>query len=246
MDPVRLSGTKAAIPARLSAGRARGAVSYLTGAAVLITFSGLDGSGKSTLINGLRTALEATDRRVAVLHMNDHVGVYAYLRWVRDRLSGRPRRNGHAAAPAAPRTMRRMRDAVIWSKGVRQVIYPLDLLLFQFYRLVVEVVQRRILIMDRYFYDTLVDVANGHNWGLLRMLQRVTPEPDVPVLIVVDPERAHARKPEHSVPWLAERWTAYNRVFPSVQRGVRVPNEDAAAATAEVARAVLSRLDAHG
>ena len=57
---------------------------------MLITFSGLDGAGKSTLIAWLKESLERGNRRVAVFHMNDHVGAYAYLRAVRDRLFGGP------------------------------------------------------------------------------------------------------------------------------------------------------------
>ena len=53
---------------------------------MLITFSGLDGAGKSTLIEWLKTALEEQDRQVAIFHLNDHVGLYAYARFVRDRL----------------------------------------------------------------------------------------------------------------------------------------------------------------
>ncbi|HEU5262475.1 MAG TPA: hypothetical protein VFU41_13745, partial [Gemmatimonadales bacterium] len=66
---------------------------------MLITVSGLDGAGKSTLIGGLRAALERHGHTVAVLHMNDDVGVYAYARRARDgllRLLGREQR------PAGP------------------------------------------------------------------------------------------------------------------------------------------------
>ena len=69
---------------------------------MLITLSGLDGAGKSTLIASLRTALEERQRPVAVLHLDDEVGVYAYARMVRDRLKGPMRRpNGKpAGAPS--------------------------------------------------------------------------------------------------------------------------------------------------
>ena len=40
---------------------------------MLITFSGLDGAGKSTLIAWLKDTLERRNRRVAVFHMIVHV-----------------------------------------------------------------------------------------------------------------------------------------------------------------------------
>ena len=57
---------------------------------MLITFSGLDGAGKSTLVRWLQQTLERQNRRVVVFHMNDHVGVYAYLRRLRNQLGGAP------------------------------------------------------------------------------------------------------------------------------------------------------------
>src|ERR1041384_6318799 len=47
---------------------------------MLITFSGLDGSGKSTLIACLKENLERDHQRVAVSHMNYDVGIYPMLR----------------------------------------------------------------------------------------------------------------------------------------------------------------------
>src|SRR5205823_11253430 len=60
------------------------------GEPMLITFSGLDGAGKSTLVRWLQQTLEREHRRVVVFHMNDHVGVYAYLRRLRNQLGGAP------------------------------------------------------------------------------------------------------------------------------------------------------------
>src|SRR5207247_10946062 len=94
---------------------------------MLITLSGLDGAGKSTLIASLRTALEERQRPVAVLHLDDEVGVYAYARMVRDRLKGPMKPAGAPSngdrTPANPGAtspgriiLRRAWDAIVWSK----------------------------------------------------------------------------------------------------------------------------------
>ena len=72
---------------------------------MLITFSGLDGAGKSTLVRWLQQTLEREHRRVVVFHMNDHVGVYAYLRRLRNQLGGAPppRNGGAGGARQRPR-----------------------------------------------------------------------------------------------------------------------------------------------
>lgn len=209
---------------------------------MLITFSGLDGSGKSSLIAWLKQELERRQLRVTVLHLNDHVNVYAHLRALRGRMG--PRRNGHGRIAAAGwgRAWHALRDAIVWSQWLRRLLYPVDLLIFLACRLYVERWRGRVLIMDRYFYDTLVDVADGRRWRLLRWLERLTPTPDVAVLMDVTPEESHARKAEYPVAYLARRWRAYRTVFHWVGSGVLLPNRDPGAARRAVARLVEEQM----
>jgi hypothetical protein len=210
------------------------------GKAMLITFSGLDGAGKSTLVRWLRHTLERQNRRVVVFHMNDHVGVYAYLRQLRNQLGGAP----PPARSVAAGPLRRVRDALLWGKLLRRAIYPFDLLLFLVYRLYHESIRRRVVIMDRYFYDTLVDVADGRHWGVLRLLQRLTPTPDLAVLLDVGPEESYARKRDYPIEYLRSRWLAYRTVFPWVQGALVIKNDDLHAAQQAIARLVGERLAA--
>jgi len=212
---------------------------------VLITFSGLDGAGKSTLIEWLRAELERRARRVAVFHMNDHVGVYAYLRAIRDRLRP-PRAPRPPADPASP-TLRRgrlaaVRDAVIWNKSLRRLLYPLDLVVFWVYRLYIEKLRGRVLIMDRYFYDSLVDVSNGRGTRWVRFLARLTPTPDLAVFLDISPEESFARKGEYSVEYLRARWRHYRTVAPWVRSALVVDNRDLADTQQILARALEERL----
>jgi hypothetical protein len=225
---------------------------------VLITFSGLDGAGKSTLIEWLRDTLEQQNHPVAVFHMNDHVGAYAYLRALRDRWFGgpteapasagqpgdgsRPVGAGRAARPSLRERVWRLRIAIVWSKPLRRLLYLFDLVVFWCYRLHIETAQRRILIMDRYFYDTLVDVSDGRHWFWIRLLARITPTPQVPVLLDVSPEESYSRKGEYSVEYLRARWLAYRTVFPWVRSSVTITNDDLNAAKATLQQVVLERV----
>jgi hypothetical protein len=150
---------------------------------MLITFSGLDGAGKSTLIAYLEDVFLRRQQRVAVLRLNDELGVHAYLRMVRDRLRNKPQA---ALAPGIPdpraqKSRRpgprglpgfwsRLRAMLIWNKVLRRVLYPVDLLIFLGYRAYLEWFGGQVLIMDRYFYDTLVDLTPRPAF-LERMLQ---------------------------------------------------------------------------
>src|SRR5437660_10923941 len=189
-------------------------------------FSGPGGGGKSGLSGWVKGRLGRRPRAVTVAHMNRDVGLYPVLRVLRDTLTGAPR-DGTARAVALEQIARRpglvgrlqrLRDAVVWSRSLRRLIYPIDLLVFLCYRLYFEAVPKRILIMDRYFYDTLVDVARPVGWGWLRWLHRITPTPDVPVLLEISPEAAYARKGEYSLAYLRARETAYGAVFRWVDR----------------------------
>ena len=221
---------------------------------MLITFSGLDGSGKSTLAECLRESLEKRDQRVAVFHMYYDVGLLACARALAKRLGGR------AAGPAVPETRRahaprgegqktfkaRLKYALAWNKSLRLCVYPFDLVIFLCYRLYVEKVRKRVLIMDRYFYDTLVDVAEGRrrSYGV-RLLSKLTPQPTVPVLVDINPEVAFARKGEHSVDYLSRRRLSYQKLFPKGGGAVVLAGGDDLTATRRrLERIVLERMTA--
>ena len=158
------------------------------------------------------------------------------LPWVVEgMLGGDPGRT--SALPLA-----RLRYAIVWNKPVRRLLYIVDVVLFLAYRFYAEKVRNQVLIMDRYFYDTLIDVADGHAWMWARLLKRLTPTPDVPVLLDVTPEESFARKGEYSIEYLRHRWTGYQTVFPWVRSSVIVANHDLDVTKRILTRAVLERL----
>src|SRR2546426_12102534 len=77
--------------------------------------------------------------------MTDDIGMYACLRSARDALlPAAARRNGRAHRPAtgAPSLARRARNAIIWNKPWRHLVYVVDLCLFWGYRLYLERARR--------------------------------------------------------------------------------------------------------
>ncbi|HYL56420.1 MAG TPA: hypothetical protein VEU73_12680 [Gemmatimonadales bacterium] len=224
---------------------------------LVITFSGLDGAGKSTLIDWLEGELERRHRQVTVLRMADGVGVYAGLRAARDSLqllfsrgngqpksANRPRWAGPPPAGGLVGVARRVRHAILWNKTLRRILYPLDLLVFLVIRFYVATVRGRVLLTDRYFYDTLVDVADEGRWFWVRLLQRFTPAPDLPVFLDVSPELSYARKGEYSVDYLARRSAAYRHIAPLVPSAVVLPNTNLDDTRRALARAISERLKA--
>jgi hypothetical protein len=226
---------------------------------MVITFSGLDGAGKSTLIAWLAGELTRRHHPVTVLRMSDGVGVYAALRAARDtlrRLFGvhRERAEGRGHEPSRPRWAgpppaggvagfaHRMRHAILWSRPLRRALYPVDLLVFVALRFYVATIRGRVLLTDRYLYDVLVDVADEGRWFWVGLLERLTPAPDVPVFLDVSPEESYARKGEYSVPYLARRSAAYRYIAPFIPTALVLPNADLDETRHALTRAIDERL----
>ena len=228
---------------------------------MLITLSGLDGAGKSTLADALQTKLGEKGIRAVVLHMNKEVGLYAYLRTARDGLKGlvgssHTRPDRHDSRPplaTGPRQISRAKAAllevrrrIIWSRFLRRFVDVGDLGTFLLYRLVVERMRGRVLIMDRYFYDRIADVADGHRWGYLRWFSKFIPTPDVAVLVEVSPEEAFSRKGEYSVELMTRRRHLYQEIFGWVATAVTLRNDDLGVASGQLEQLVFDRLGISG
>jgi hypothetical protein len=228
---------------------------------MLITLSGLDGAGKSTLADALQARLEEKGVRAVVLHMNKEVGLYAYLRTARDglkRLAGfshlRPNRHDTLPLPStgpvqvsrAKVVLLEVRRRIIWNRFLRRFVDIGDLGTFLLYRLVVERMRGRVLIMDRYFFDRIADVADGQKWAYLRWFSKFIPRPDVAILVEVSPEEAYSRKGEYSVQSMTRRRQLYQEIFGWVPNAITLRNDDFGVALSQLEQLVFDCLGIAG
>lgn len=186
---------------------------------LLVTVSGVDGSGKSLQVERLRGAFEACDVRVRCIWARgaSSKGVGTVLRAGKavlastapadaptpETVAEAARAHGAAAGGEAARfesRQRRLRNPVV--RWVFSVVYALDLGWPYVVRARAGVLTGHVVICDRYVYDALVDYALFTGTSLertpfaLNVLRVLVPRPRVAYVLDVDPAEALRRKPE--------------------------------------------------
>jgi len=182
----------------------------LARAPLLISFSGIDGAGKTTQIESLRQCLEANGIRVTSIRFWDDVATLKRLR----EASSHSLFKSEAGVGSPERPVnRRDKNVQSWYMvPVRVLLYLLDSLRL---RAIVNRLRRSsadVVIFDRYIYDELANLnLFDSRWQQLftRGILQWTSAPDVAFLLDADPGQARARKPEYPVDFLCRNREAY-------------------------------------
>lgn len=175
----------------------------------IITFSGIDGAGKSTQIDALKRRFEQGGLRVKLLTFWDDVVVFpkfresvSYKAFKGDRGVGTPTKPLH----------RRDKNVSSWPvMAARFFLYLADALnlTLKVNRLLTSDVD--VVIFDRYIYDELANVSLNR-WlprTFVRMVLKLIPKPDVAFLIDANPLLARERKPEYPLEFLVRNRESY-------------------------------------
>lgn len=175
---------------------------------VLITFSGIDGAGKSTQIEKLREYLGAEGIPVRQLAFWDQVAVFRGAR------SGFSRHvlqsDGSVGSPDRP-AARRDKNLQTWPLFVgRTALQLLDVINLR--RVVKkERAQEGVIVFDRYIYDQLAALPIERWWARMfaRLLLQIAPKADVSFVLDAIPEEARARKPEYPLEFMRKYRSSY-------------------------------------
>lgn len=177
--------------------------------AILISFSGMDGAGKSTQIDNLKSVAELHGLKVKVLTFWDNVVMLSryregFVQKVFKSESG-------IGAPGKP-VNRRDKNVRGWHMNlVRHGLYSLDAIHLP---IVIAKAKREgadVIIMDRYIHDELANLplANPVTRAFVRTVARLVPRPDIAFVLDADPQLAYARKPEYPLDFLFKVRAAY-------------------------------------
>jgi thymidylate kinase len=179
---------------------------------VLISFSGIDGAGKSTQIAKLLAYLSEANLSVTQLAFWDHVVAFPTLR------AGFSHKflhsDGAIGSPDKP-ARRNDKNTQKWYLTIaRSALFLTDAINL---RRVFNKVKKQpvdFIVFDRFIYDQLATLPLQRSWAraYARVLVGIAPKPDVAYLLDAIPEAALARKPEYPLAFLHKYRNTYLRL----------------------------------
>ena len=212
----------------------------------LVSFSGIDGAGKSTLIANLIAHLEQSGLRVRLITFWDDV---ARLKFLREG-AGHTLFKGDkgVGTPEAPIQRRDKNVRSPLMTLVRLALYAIDAVSL---RRVVKRAMRsdaHVVIFDRYMYDELanLNLRNPAMRAFARTIMMLVPRPEPGFVIDTDPAQAHARKPEYPLDFLYSNRESYLKLAQILDGITVLPNTYLERAKADVVTEVMHRLPPPG
>ena len=179
------------------------------GSAIVISFSGIDGAGKTTQIESLCARMKEAGLRIRVIAFWDNVAKLTRLREGTSHLLFKSDKG--IGAPSAP-INRRDKNVRSWfMSGVRLLLYTLDAVSAR------AAVKRALcsdndmVVFDRFIYDQLanLNLRNPAMRAYARLTAKYVPKPHISYLLDADPIQARTRKPEYPVEFLQANRQSY-------------------------------------
>lgn len=194
-----------------------------------ITFSGVDGAGKSTIIEEVKETLTRKYRRkvVVIRHRPSLLPI----------LSAYKHGKAEAERRAATTLPRQGNNKKSWSSMLRFAYYYSDYLFGQFYVYFKYHLRSYIVLYDRYYFDFIVDGRRSNiqlNNKVPKFLYRFIHQPDLNLFLYAKPEVIRKRKKELEEDAIVELTDKYKTLFEKLrneQKGdlkvyLSIENED--------------------
>jgi len=178
----------------------------------IVTFSGIDGAGKSTQIQALEKHLSGSGFCWKRYSFWDNVVAFPRFREFVIHKAFKGEKG--VGSPDNP-VNRRDKNVNTWyTTCVRFFLYFLDTLNLRLLWSQALKEEADFIIFDRYIYDELANLPFDR-WPVrfyVRALLRLAPKPYIAYLVDADPEAARLRKPEYPVDFLRKNREAYLRL----------------------------------
>ncbi len=178
----------------------------------VVSFSGIDGAGKSTQIRGLLDHFERLGFRSSLYTFWDDIVV---LPQFREFLSHKVFKGDKGVGSPEKPIERRDKNVTAWYTVVpRLFFYLLDAISL---RVAVSRFVRTgddVVVFDRYIYDEIANLPQHSKllrW-YLNFILAISPRPDIAFIVDADPDEAYRRKPEYPLEFVRQNREAYLRL----------------------------------
>lgn len=176
---------------------------------MIVSFSGIDGAGKTTQIRMLESWLVSAGLRTLEFTFWDDIVLGARAR----EFMSRRIFNGEQGIGSPEKPVHR-RDKNVTSRFVtmfRLLLYFGDAMSLWLRMQRLRHLDTDVVIFDRYIYDELANLPLHRSVArsFLRLIVKFVPNPDLALLIDASPESAFARKPEYPLEFLRRNREAY-------------------------------------
>ena len=201
---------------------------------MIITFSGLDGSGKTTLIKHLENYFDCQKIPYRSCSIYGQLSVYAILR------SLRPHSSKHDNNILKQRKDKSLTYKFFRSRNAKKFFLLIDIIILYFIKLL-NYFSNRVLIIDRYFYDFIMEITDD-----IKLYQRIVcflfPSANISFFIDTDPKIAHSRKGEYDIETLSKRRRIYDKLFKYHSIDYYINNNDDSNAKSQMIEIIKSEI----
>jgi thymidylate kinase len=175
----------------------------------IVSFSGIDGAGKTTQLIEFETWLRESGVSTTLLTFWDDIVV---LPRFREFLSLRAFKGDSGVGSPEKPLQRRDKNVTAWPvTAMRFFLYAADALNLHLTVRKLRKSNTDVVIFDRYIYDELANLPlqSFLTRAFLWLIAEIVPQPDVAYVIDADPVAAFARKPEYPLEFLWRNRQAY-------------------------------------
>jgi len=208
----------------------------------IISFSGIDGAGKSTQISALKTCFGEHSLRVKSLEFWDDVVVFSGLR---EFMSYKAFKGDQGVGtPEKPLNRRDKNVTSLPVTVLRLFFYLADSISLRFVLERMRGSGTDVVICDRYIYDELANLPLNRSFAraFVRLALWVSPQPDAAFLIDADPVAARARKPEYPLEFLRRNRESYLTLRQLARQMILIEPSSIETAEAKMKAAALERI----
>jgi thymidylate kinase len=182
---------------------------------MIISFSGLDGSGKSLQISLLRDYFEKKGYKTIVKSMYFDLTLFSFFRSIKYKIFGKKSNNEIKTVIELSKL-----NKVFKFKFLKFIFFIFDIFFIYLYLYLFKKINKNnsILFLDRYLYDEYVDLYNNNFKFIYEFLINLFFPVDYVVFMIVSPETSFKRKAEYNIEYLRFRFDFYPELFLSLPK----------------------------